>query len=84
MEQQIKIAAKLYKCRDTAKWFWGVRYREKIEEGQQLIRAAMKRYQTDEMKAAIELGQHLEGNGMAIMIIMAALVEMLEPSKMLD
>ena len=42
MEQQIKMAAKLYKCRDTAKSFFRDKYAENLKPYKDLIQAVMK------------------------------------------
>ncbi len=85
MEQQIKLAARLYECRDTAKKLYREEYGKKMLEYQHLIKAAMKKHQlADELKAAMKLIEeckHLEGNGAFTMNVLAAYVELIEPSK---
>jgi len=82
MEKQIKIAAKLYQCRDTAKKFYGERFKEKMAEYQGYILKAMDGRKCDEMQAVLFLADMhtFKDHPMATINLMAALVEMLEPS----
>ena len=84
MEQQIKMAAKFYQCRDTAKRFYGEDFKNKISDYKWFINGCMAKYNyKDEITAAIHLANDCkdeDGAGMAIMLIMAACVEMIEPS----
>ncbi len=84
MEDQIKLAAKLYKCRDTAKKLYGDHYQEKIEGYKRFIKAVMiKHNYTHELTAAMRLIEDckdMDGAGMATMNILAAAIELIEPS----
>lgn len=82
METQIKIAAKLYQCRDTAKSFLKDKYKEKLEPFTHLIKETMKANNMDEIHALLLIIQthHYQDNYMAQMMYMAAVVEMIEPS----
>ena len=51
MEQQIKLAAKLYRCRDTAKCFFGEEFKEKILPYQQVISGVAKEKNIRETKS---------------------------------
>ena len=84
-EQQIKLAAKLYKCRDTAKALYreDFVYFEKIGVYQKYIKAAMAKHKLDceitaTMKLIEELGDKAEG--MATVMLLAACVELIEPT----
>lgn len=83
-EQRVKMAAKLYQCRDTARKLHGAEYAHRIHGYQQLIKSYMVKYTTDnEIDAAIGLCDEYkdsEGAGMFTMMIMAAAVEIVEPS----
>lgn len=84
MEQQIKLAAKLYDCRNSCKKLFGADWKKQIEFHTNLIHAAMKKHKIDnEIKAAMKLiedCQHMDGAGVFTMKILAAAVELVEPS----
>jgi hypothetical protein len=84
MEDQIKMVAKIYKCRDTAKRFYGDDYQSKISDYKHFIQACMiKHNYKDEIIASIRLisdCQGMEGSGIAAMNILAACAELIEPS----
>lgn len=82
MEKEIKIAAKLYECRDTAKRFFREEYAEKLKPYIAIIKAVMKANELDELQAILKISQteSYQENGMAQMMFMAAVVEIMEPS----
>jgi hypothetical protein len=82
-EKQIKTAAKLYQCRDTAKAFFKDAYKEKLQPYTHIIKEVMKANNLEEIPALLKISQteHYQENGMAQMMYMAAVVEMIEPSK---
>ena len=83
MEQQIKLAAKIYKCRDAVKQLYGKEYLEKISLYMDIIRGHMKKHGGNELEAVIALSKEIEGNayaGTQIMRLTAAAAELLEPS----
>jgi hypothetical protein len=84
MEQQIKLAAKLYQCRDTAKKMYGKDYQETLLPFIRRIRARMALDQCSELEAAltlIESLQELRGEATGTLLFSAAAVEMLKPSE---
>lgn len=85
MEREIKIAAKMYNCRDTAKTLYRDKYPAKMEEYGNLIKAAMIKHNIkDEIQASMKLMEPLKNvpdSGIVIMLITAACVELIEPSK---
>jgi len=83
MEKQIKIAAKLYECRDTAKRFFREEYAEKLKPYISIIKAVMKANELDELQAILKISQTetYQENGMTQMLFMAAAVELMEPSE---
>jgi hypothetical protein len=85
-ELEIKLAAKLYGCRDAAKKLYGKDYQAKMSEYQGYIKAAMvKHNEANEMKAAMLLLDSIkgiDGADMGTMNILAAAVELIEPTKM--
>lgn len=82
MENQIKAAAKLYKCRDTAKSFFGDKYKEKVEPYKHILKQVMEANNLEEIPALLKISEseHYQQNGMAQMMYMAAVVELIEPS----
>jgi hypothetical protein len=81
-EVQIKQAAKLYQCRDCAKFLFGDDYHQKIEPYQQVIKSLAAAEELEIIPAATRIcntGNNKE-NGMLQMIILAAAVEIIEPS----
>ena len=79
MQQQIEIAAKLYKCRDSARFLLGERYTEKMTDyGTAIKRAAIKMH-CSHLKAAMAMAERTD-DGMLQMLIFAAAVELAEPS----
>jgi hypothetical protein len=82
MEKQIKMAAKLYECRDTAKAFFKEQYKEKLQPYTHILKQVMKANNLEEIPALLKISQteHYQENGMAQMMYMAAVVELIEPS----
>lgn len=81
-EQQVKMAAKLYKCRDTAKKLYGTEYKYKINWYIDALNGYAKYKGLDILPAVIEYCSldDVKVNGMAVMLFMAAAVEIIEPS----
>lgn len=83
MEQKIKLAAKMYRCRDTARSVYKDRFPEKMAEYKGYIQGYIGAYGGDEIKAVLKLAEKLRGDeceGIAIMLLTAAAVEIIEPS----
>jgi hypothetical protein len=78
-EKAVKMAAKLYACRDTAKRVFGDGYRERMEAYGKTIKSAAIAMSCSEINAAITLANKA-GGGMAAICYLAAVVEMTEPS----
>ena len=81
-EQHIKLAAKLYKCRDTAKALFKDEYNEKLRTYKNVIQAHMAKFNIDVLPSVLEIcsAESVRENGMATMLFMAAAVELTEPS----
>lgn len=81
-EQQIKMASKLYECRDTAKAFFKEQYKEKLLPYTHVLKEVMKSNNLTEISALLKISKtnHYQENGMAQMMYMAAVVELIEPS----
>lgn len=83
METQIKIAAKLYECRDTAKRFFREEYAEKLKPYMHIIQEVMKANELEVLEAILKISKtktYLD-DGMVQMLFMAAAVELMEPSE---
>jgi hypothetical protein len=82
-EQHIKLAAKLYKCRDAAKALHRYDYHEKLLPYKNVINQHMDKFKLDVLPSVIEICnfESVRNNGMAEMLFMAAAVEIIEPSK---
>lgn len=82
MEKEIKMAAKLYECRDTAKSFFKEKFKEKLQPYTHIIKEVMKANNLEEIPALLKISkaQHYQENGFAQMMYMAAVVELIEPS----
>lgn len=83
MEDRIKLAAKLYNCRDAAKRFYKDKYDEKLKPYKNIIEAHKKKFNLEILPSVLELCsfENVRDNGMATMLFMAAAVELIEPSK---
>ena len=82
MEKQIKIAEKLYKCRDTAKRFFRDEYPEKLRTYKNIIEAHQKKFSIDVLPSVYEIcsWESVRDDGMMTILFMAAAVELIEPS----
>ena len=85
MEQQIKMAAKLYKCRDTAKSLakmQGEDYNEMLKPYSDIITKVMNANNLKHIPALLKISEMrtYQDSGMAQMLFMAALTELMEPS----
>lgn len=83
MEKEIKIAAQLYKCRDTAKRFFRKKYAERLKPYIHIVKEVMKANELEVLEAILKISKtktYLD-DGMVQMLFMAAAVELLEPSE---
>jgi len=80
MEKQIKMAAKLYECRDTAKRFFRDDYDLKLKPYKNAIQTHQKRFNIEVLQSVTEICsfESVRDNGMAVMLFMAAAVELIE------
>jgi hypothetical protein len=79
-QRTIEIAAKLYATRDTARALLGERYAEWMQTYADIIKQVMTDKKTSEIGAANALCKFTE-NPFQQMTILAAAVEMVEPTK---
>ena len=82
-EQPIRIAAKLYEARDAVRKALGSNYRPRMRDGGKLLAGIAKQKNCGVLEVALNVSQSLERNGKAdaVPFILAAAVELLEPSK---
>lgn len=79
MEDEIKLAAKMYECRDVSKRLLGSKYHERMIEYGSMVKNFAAAKKCGHLKAATMLADGA-GGGMAAIFIMASFVEMTEPS----
>ena len=77
--QAIKVAARLYECRDAAKSVLGEGYHERMKAYGQTVKSAANAMGCSDIAAATTLSNKA-GGGMAAIFYLAAVVEMTEPS----
>ncbi len=75
-ERRIKMAAKLYECRDAAKTLLGGQYAPKMRQWGEVISGKARESGCSELAAAVALAK--DADGFCAMVIMAAVVEMTE------
>lgn len=78
-EHVVKMAAKLYECRDAARSILGEKYPERMMEYGDLVRRLAAADGCGEIDAGTRLAKSA-GNAIQVMLVMAATVEIIEPS----
>jgi hypothetical protein len=80
--EQVGIALKLYRSRDSIKRFYGDEFEKTIEPYKQCLAGYMQDHNCNEIGAVLGMCQDevISKNGWTVMLIMAAGVEMVEPS----
>lgn len=86
MEEEIKLAAKLYRCRDSAKSLAKINdtnYHEMIKDYMDIIKAVMAKEKLHPLQALLVISETktYQDSGMNQLLFMASVVEILEPSK---
>lgn len=78
--EHIKIAAKLYECQESAKKLFQEEYSQKIQWYIDTILRWNKERGTDTLKTVLAICQmqSVQSNGMAMMLFLAAAVELIE------
>ena len=79
-EQPIKIAAKMYECHDAARLILDDKFKSRMQELGLVIKAVADRDKCNEIVAGATVIKDGELHGMMSLLIMAAVVEMVEPS----
>lgn len=80
MREQIQIAAKMYHCQKTAMRFFKHEYKEKVQWYKDVLLAANRKDKTDTLKSVLTICNYdaIKQNGMAIIMFMAAAVDIIE------
>jgi hypothetical protein len=79
---KIQMAAKMYDARDTARVLLGDKFKERMAQGISILKALAEEHHITIEQAAIRSAKMYtdQYNGMAAMMVLAALVESVEPS----
>lgn len=80
-EKLVSVASKLYSARSSLKTLFADTFETRCQEWQEVIRKVMEANSFTELEAMLDILQNLDGKEIAQMWVMAATVEMLEPSK---
>lgn len=79
-EQHVAMAAKMYECRATARRLLGDKFHQRMEEYASVVRAVAKRDNCNDIVAGATVIKEAGLQGMDSLLLMAAVVEMYEPS----
>lgn len=79
-EKQVKMAARLYEMRDTARRLLGANYKPHMDELGRILTMTAERDRKDPLAVAIEVCKKRDLIGMDLIMVMAAAVELVEPS----
>ena len=79
-EQQVQMAAKLYEMRDRARRLLGEKYKPHMAELGRILTMTSQRDGKPVLVVATEVAKKRELIGMDLMMVMAAAVELIEPS----
>ena len=79
-EQHVAMAAKMYECRSAARRLLGDKFNQQMDERARVVRAVAKRDNCNEIVAGATVIKEAGLQGMDALLLMAAVVEMTEPS----
>ena len=79
-EKQVKMAAEMYGMRDKARRLLGGNYKPHMAELGKILKMTAERDKKDALSVAIEVCKKRELIGMDMMLVMAAAVELTEPT----
>lgn len=79
-EKHVTMAAQLYDMRDKARRLLGANYKPHMAELGKILKMTAERDKTDALSVAIEVCKKRELIGMDLMMVMAAAVELTEPT----
>ncbi len=80
-EKQVQMAAQLYEMRDKARRLLGDRYKPHMAELGNILTMTARRDKKEPLAVAIEVAKKRNWIGMDLMLVMAAAVELEEPTK---
>ena len=80
-EKQVKMAAELYGMRDKARRLLGDRYKPHMAELGKILTMTAKRDKKEPLAVAIDVAKKRGLIGMDLMLVMAAAVELAEPTQ---
>lgn len=80
----IQLTAKLYECRDAAKVLCGDKYQERMQQLGQYIAKVAEREKQNEVSVALAMCKGCSLEGADVALVMAAAVELIEPSKVVS
>lgn len=80
VEEAVRIAAKMYRCRKSAKFLFGDQYSEKVKFYIDTIQKVCKANGVNEIKAILQLckDKKVAENEVAVMMLMSAALEISE------
>ena len=79
-EQQVQVAAELYEMRDRARRLLGEKYKPHMAELGWMLKDTARQAGKSEIAVAMEVVKKRNLIGMDLMMVMAAAVELTEPS----
>ena len=79
-EKQVQMAAQLYDMRDRARRLLGDKYKPHMAELGKILKMTAARDKKDPLSVASEVCKKRELSGMDLMMVMAAAVELTEPT----
>lgn len=79
-EHHVAMAAKMYQCRTTAQRLLGDKFRQRMQDYASVVRAVAKRDNCNDIVAGATVIKEAGLQGMDSLLLMAAVVEMIEPS----
>ena len=80
-EKQVKMAAEMYGMRDKARRLLGGNYKTHMAELGKILKMTAQRDKKEPLAVAIEIVKKRNLIGMDLMMVMAAAVELTEPTK---
>jgi hypothetical protein len=80
-QQQVEMAAKLYELRDRARRLLGDKYKAQMAELGKILKATADRDGKEVLAVATDVCKKRDLIGMDLMMVMAAAVELTEPTK---
>jgi hypothetical protein len=84
-ERDIEMTARLYDCRSAARGILGPSYVSTLRPWREFVGRVMEAKKLSTLQAVIDIGKHIDPcDGTALMLVMAAGVEMIESAQSAD